>query len=302
MKNATKYQKKLKKLLAGIDKAPKAPPEGANPYEVMLRAILEANASAKLTERAMAAIEEEFVDINELRVSPPKEVADCLGKDYPEARRKAHEITGVLNATYIRRNKLSFDHVEKMTKRELRRHLAELGLSAYPAACLMLCVFGGHAVPVDETLVECLEMGGYIEPGSALEDVQGFLERVILQKHALAAHELFREYIAKSARALARRRKAAAAAKAEAEARAEAEAEAKAQAEKERARAAAKKARKAKAKAKKVAKKTPKAKKAPAKGTGRTAKGSSKRQAKMVKKTRQGTKKSAKRASKKTKK
>ncbi|HUS91026.1 MAG TPA: hypothetical protein VM695_04210 [Phycisphaerae bacterium] len=233
MKNATKYQKKLKKLLAGMDNSPQAPPADIEPLSFMIRAILEANAGAKLAEKAVATLNEEYVDVNELRVSPPKEIVDCLGRNYPESRRKAAEITSVLQALYLRRNELSLGDAAKMTKRDLRRHLAELGLSPYPAACMMLHVYDGHAVPVDETLVECLEMDGYIEPGSSLDDVQGFLERVINQKNALAAHERFREYVVDSAPALARKRKveAEAAAKAEQEAQRKAQEEARKQAE-----------------------------------------------------------------------
>ena len=43
-------------------------------------------------------------------------------------------------------------------KRERRRCLLELGLSPYVAALVMLKVLGAHAVPVDQTLVDCLEM------------------------------------------------------------------------------------------------------------------------------------------------
>jgi hypothetical protein len=214
----------------------------------------------------MAAIAEEFVDYNELRVAPPKEIADAFGKDHPHARRKAVEITSVLNAIFGRRNTLSLEHVTKMTKRELRRHLAELGLSPYAAACLVLKVYAGHAIPVDRTLVECLEIDKCVEPGSEIEDVQGFLERSILQKDALAAHEFFREHIEKSAAALARKRKAdAAKAAAEAAAREKAEAEAAAKAEAEAAAKAAAKAKREEAKAKKAKAKRAKARKAKAK-------------------------------------
>jgi len=271
MKNATKYQKKIKKLLGGMGKARPSPPEDANPFRVMLDAILTADATPKQAEKAMAALEEEFVDINELRVSPPKEIVDCLDEGFPRRRAKAREIVTVLGAIFTRYNNLTLEPVEALTKRDLRRHLAEFGLSPYAAACLVLMVYNGHAIPVDETLAECLEMKGYIHPDSDVPDVQAFLERVILQKDALAAHEFFRAFVEKSARALARKRKAdaAARAKAEAEAKAKAEAEAKAKAEAEaKAKAAkarkARKARKAK-KAKKAVKKTAKRKKKVAK-------------------------------------
>ena len=279
MKNATKYQKKIKKLLGGMGKARPSPPEDANPFRVMLEAILTADATPKQAEKAMAALEEEFVDINELRVSPPKEIVDCLDEDFPRRRAKAREIVTVLGAIFTRYNNLTLEPVEALTKRDLRRHLAEFGLSPYPAACLVLLVYNGHAIPVDETLAECLEMKGYIHPDSDVPDVQAFLERVILQKDALAAHEFFRAFVEKSARALARKRKA------DAEARAKAEAEAKAKAEAEaKAKAKAEAAAKAKAAAKaRKARKARKAKKA--KKAGKAVKKAAKRK-KVAKKAR----------------
>jgi len=282
MKNATKYQKKVRKLLSSMSKSAPLPTTDRDCLDVLVEGIVQADASAKQAAKALTDLDEEFVDTNELRVAPPKDVADALGRDHPFARRKADEITAVLNAIYLRKNGLSLDHAERMTKRDLRRHLAELGLDRYAGAYLVLMVFGGHAIPVDETLAECLEMDGYVEPGSDLADVQGFLERVILQKDAYAAHLLFRDYIAKSARALARKRKADAAraaaeakardkAEAEAKARAEAEAKAQAQAKAAKARARAKAAR-AKARKTKAARAKTRRKPAKAKATGKTAK------------------------------
>jgi hypothetical protein len=149
---------------------------------------------------------------------------------------------------------MSLEHLSKLSKRDLREHLLSLGLNAYAAARVLLFVFGGHAIPVDRTLAETLEMEEQVHPGSSVEDVQGFLERIISQKDARNVHEFLRAHVERCARALAkfRQAKAEAAAKAEAErakaeaARVKAEEEARAKA----AQAAKAKAAKAKMKAK----------------------------------------------------
>jgi endonuclease III len=223
MKNATKYQKNIKKFLSGIDKSAAIPPADVDPIRAMIDAILAADAPRQ-SAKALETLEKEFVDFNELRVAPVKDIVDTLGRDFPDARRKAEEATTVLNAIFNRRNNLVLDYVEKMSKRDVRRHLGELGLSPYAAGVMMLQVFGGHAVPVDQGLVDCLEADGHIEPGSSVEEVQAFLERIILQKQAWSTHEFFRDYVAKNAKMLAKKRKSDTA-KAEAQAAAEAEAE-----------------------------------------------------------------------------
>jgi endonuclease-3 len=264
MKNARTYEKKIKKLLARMRKPRSAAPsaDGDDRVAVMVRSVLEEDAFRDQAGRAFSALQEEYVDFNELRVSPLKEIVERMGKNHPSARSKAEMLSRSLSAVYDKTSTVSMDYMEKMTKRDLRRHLLEIGLSPYVAACVVLRGFEGHAIPVDHTLVECLEMQGYIHPGSTLSDVQGFLERIISQKNAPAAHELLRSYIKKCAKPLAAKRRAEARAKAAAERKkAEEEAAAKAEAERKAAEAARKKAKRAKALAKKKKPKTARARK-----------------------------------------
>ena len=236
MKNARKYERKIRKLLSTSKAAAEAPPEPRSPMQTLLLGILQADAQDKQAEGALEILEREYVDFNELRASQPKEIVEAVGKDYPNARRKAEMITRVLNALFAQTNSIDIDYMAEMTKRDLRRHLLELGLDRYASAYLAMVSFGAHAVCVDDTLVGCLEMDGRIEPGSDIADVQGFLERVVAQKDGLAAHQVLRAYAAKRARALARKRRAEDAAE---KARAE-------KAAAEKAKAVAEKARKAK--------------------------------------------------------
>lgn len=253
MKNATKYEKQIKKLLRGMKKVPADEPlKDEEALAVLVESVLQADTTKDVARAALEAIQQEFVDFNELRASQSKDITDCIGKGYPDGRTKAEMITTALGNIYERTSAVSIDYMSPMTKRDLRRHLSELGLSPYVASCVVLQVFGGHAVPVDDTLVEVLKMDDFVHPQSDLHDVQGFLERVIIQKNALSAHEVFREYVANRAKALARKRKAEAKAKAQAEAKAKAKAEAKAEAK----AAKAKKAAKKKAKKKPIGKKT----------------------------------------------
>jgi len=236
MKNARQYEKKIRKLLRGMRRRRSAT-DSAEPdrVAVLVRSVLEEDTTRDNAMRALSALQKEFVDFNELRVSPPKEIVEQIGKDYPADRLKADSLVQALGTVFEKASAVSMDYMEMLTKRDLRRCLLEMGLSPYAAACVVLLAFGGHAVPVDQTLVECLEMDGYVHPGSDLPDVQGFLERIIPQKDAPAAHEFLRQYVKRHAKALAVKHKAdaarkkaeeeAAAAKAEAERKAAEEAQ-----------------------------------------------------------------------------
>ncbi len=257
MKNAAVYKKKIKGLLKGASKRRlSARRKDEAPLRILTFSILQEDATRKDAQKALDALEEEFVDFNELRVAMPREVAECIGKNYPRAHDKAEMLKTVLSNVFGSFNRMDMDSLAGVPKRELQRRLTELALSPYAAACVAMFGFGVAGVPVDDSLVGSLEMNGCVEPGSDVDAVQSLLNRTIAQKDAAAAHEFFRTYVEKNAKPLGRKR----AAEAKAKAKAEAEAKAKAEAEtKAKAEAEAAKAKKLK-KTKKV-KKTVKAKK-----------------------------------------
>ncbi len=246
MKNASTYEKKINKILRGMETVSvPTPPKGLDAVALMIESILQADASKKQAKTAMNSIAREYLDFNELRVSPVKDLVDCIGRNYPGVRTKTQVILDALKGIFSRTYNVTLDHMAEMTKKDLRRHLDEIGLDAYSSACVNMFVFGGHAIPVDDSLAEVLQMNEDVHPESDLKDIQSFLARIITQKKGPSAHEAFRQYITTHAKALDKKRKI------EQKAREKAEAEAKARAE---ARAAAKAAREAAAKVKAEAK------------------------------------------------
>lgn len=208
MKNATVYEKKIRKLLASMPrKAAPPPPAGLDAFTLLLEGILQADVPRKSAAAVLAELHQEFVDYNELRVAPPKDITDCMGRDFWGAREKADSIVRSLNTIFDRTSSLSMQYMEKMPKRDLRKHLGEVGLWPYPGALLTMAVFGGHAIPVDQALVDALEIEGLVYPGSGVADVQGFLERVISQKDDYAAHEFFRDFVEKNYKAVLKKLK-----------------------------------------------------------------------------------------------
>ncbi len=296
MKNAKAYEKNIKKLLTEARKGSAPQPELADPVTVLVRSVLESDAMSDRIDQAVADLDREFVDYNELRVAPIKDIVECIGRDFPRCREKALMLTEALNGLYRRVSKPRMDHLFEMGKRDIRRHLQEIGLDPYASAAVLLKVFEGHAIPVDQSLVDVLQLNEQIHPESDVEDTQGFLERVISQKDDLLAHAFFRQYIADHAEQLEAHRKAladqAAAEKAAAE-------QAQKLADAEKAQAAADKASKAKSakKSKKSTKK--KASKKPAKAssastskTGKAAKAKTKSKTKSKTKRKKSPKKS----------
>lgn len=289
MKDAKTYAKKIRKIFGPTRGKPAAPTADIDQgIPILLEAILEEGATPQLAQKPLTALAAEFTDFNELRVSPPREILDCIGRKFPLAGQKAEMISNVLGAIFRRTGNVHLAYVQQMPRREWKRHLLELGLSPYAAALVTLKALGAHAVPVDQNLLDCLEMNECIHPGSKLRDVQAFLERVAGAEGGLAAHAALRQYVKKSAKTLARWRKARAAEAAKAEAAAKAKA-ARKRAKRTRKKAAKKTVRKrtaaASKKSKKVVKKTAKRRSA-AKPTRRSAKQSRTKPRRAVKKTR----------------
>lgn len=248
MKNAKAYEKNIKKLLTEARKGSAPQPELVDPVTVLVRSVLESDALSDRVDQALADLDHEFVDYNELRVAPIKDIVECIGRDFPRCRDKALMLTEALNGLYRRVSEPRMDHLFEMGKRDIRRHLQEIGLDPYASAAVLLKVFEGHAIPVDQSLVDVLQLNEQIHPESDVEDTQGFLERVISQKDDMLAHAFFRQYIADHADQLAAHRKAAAEKAAAEQAQKQADAD----------KAAADKARKAKTAKKSTKKKASK--------------------------------------------
>lgn len=262
MKDARTYERKVKKLLGGMKKKAfkaSAPPMGDDLIRRLIESIFLADATDRDVEKAMAEIQKEFVDYNELRVAPEKDVIECLDKNHPRIRGKVQVLTSVLNGIYSRVNCLAAEYMHEMSKRDVRRHLRELGMPPFGEALVGITCFGMHAIPVDDSLFEVLQMNACVHASSDVTDTQAFLERIVAQKDGMSAHVFFREYVAKHAKVLEKKRKADAERRAaEEKARRQAEAEAKRKAQAQAARQAQleaeKEAKKAQREAEKLAK------------------------------------------------
>src|SRR5690349_9189549 len=99
MKNASKHAEHLKTLLKKLVKDKPERPE-MNPLTAIVRGTLSMDADDMLVDEAMARIESEFVDLNELRVATELEVADLIGEHHPRIDEKTTIIRAVLHAIF----------------------------------------------------------------------------------------------------------------------------------------------------------------------------------------------------------
>lgn len=197
MKDSGRYSKELKKLVTRLKRTFTVEEEGAGDdltTELVL-ACLSQNTTEAKARTALHRLRGSFVDMNELRVSRSAEIAEVLGKSFPEPRTTARQIAKLLHGVYEQLDTLSLESLREMGKREAKAWLEALeGSDAYVVARLMLRGLGAHAVPVHEAMLAMLREEQVVDPEADAATVQGFLERQISAQHVLRDYQLLRKH------------------------------------------------------------------------------------------------------------
>ncbi len=190
MKNAANYARKLRTLLRKIMPSGGFEPlPTVDPATRLVIGFLQWNATTRQAHAALQRLMGGVVDNNDLRVTHPAEIAGILGPRYPLATERAARLRDALQAVYQREHATSLDGLTGKAKKDVRAYLDSLpGIVPYVSAYVMLVGFGGHAMPLDDRLLELLREQGVVEPSASLEEVAGFLERHIKAEEALVTH------------------------------------------------------------------------------------------------------------------
>ncbi|MFH0980914.1 MAG: hypothetical protein V2A79_05175 [Planctomycetota bacterium] len=180
MKHGTLYAKRMKRLYARVRRETEDPQVGAptEPLEQLVLSALGQETSLPQAHKAVGRLLEVMVDLNEIRVSSPREIADILDAYLPNGRACATRLCQVLNAVFNSRNALNLNTLLTMGKREAKHWLEKLnGIEPYQVASVMLWSLGGHAVPVNARLLAALCQEELVDPHASVAEVQSFLER-----------------------------------------------------------------------------------------------------------------------------
>ncbi|MCS7032994.1 MAG: hypothetical protein NZ561_03250 [Phycisphaerae bacterium] len=179
MKHATRHADALKSFSRKLLRQQEIPELTLmDPLTALVRACLSYDTTESRADDAMKTIHTEFVDLNELRVATELEVIEMIGPRYPDIEARVSQFITCLNAIFAREHSLTLDRVRTLPKREIRSFLRELpGIHPFVEAYTMLFGFGGHAFPVDQTILRTLTDEGIIEQGTSLLEAQKFLEQ-----------------------------------------------------------------------------------------------------------------------------
>lgn len=178
MKGAGKYAEELKALVKKFVKDGKNQPmQKQEPLRTLVRAMFSFDTTDAKADEALAIVDREFVDINELRVATELEVEALIGAKYPQIIRRASLISSVMNAIFDREGVLSLDRVSTLKKAEVRQFLKELpGMVPFVEGCVCLLSLDVTAMPLDDMGMAYLKQAGALDAGMGLDDAQKFIE------------------------------------------------------------------------------------------------------------------------------
>lgn len=195
---ARKLAQLLKKLKPKADGEPEAarpapsPPEWADPLvDELIFSFLSWDAGLAPARNAIRKLHEAVVDYNELRVFLPDELAQHIGARYPRAAERAQRLRASLADLYKREHAVTLRHLADAPKRDARLYLESLeGMPHYVAARVILIGLGGHAIPVDERILDILVAESITDENSTPEAASAWLERHVRAADALSTYLL----------------------------------------------------------------------------------------------------------------
>jgi hypothetical protein len=189
------FLKSLPKSKSG-DLTPIEP--GADPIEEFVLSLLLWEAPRTKATRALERINHHVVDYNELRISLPDEMQLVLGERYPRCQERSFFIQKSLNGIFQTQNAVSLRALETMPKREARKYLESLpGTPIFVSARVMLVALKGHAVPIDDRMLEKLIKDGVLDEGVDLKKATSLFERAVKAGDSEALHGAMLKWIEK---------------------------------------------------------------------------------------------------------
>lgn len=195
MKNSKEYAKKVHKLYRSLKrKYPKVEAAAYDePAEAIVYALLSEEMSEAWAQAAVNRFNDQFIDLNDLRVSRIEEILEALGTDTPATRNIASTLNRFLCAMFNKYNMVTLEALKKMSKRPARQVLEKMdGTSHFAVNYCTLTSLRGHAIPLTKRMIEYLRSNELVHPESDEQAIEGFLARQISAENAYEFYVLLR--------------------------------------------------------------------------------------------------------------
>lgn len=196
MKDSSKYSPKITKLFDSLKRKSKTHPmpQYTDPVDAVVYALVSEHVTEAFSERIHKRMMKHFVNLNDLRVSRREEILDVFGDSFEMADEVAASLTQVLNTIFEKRNTVYLTGLTQDGKRQAHKELSEIeGISPFAVSYCFLTAMGGHAIPLNATMLRYLRDGQLVHPGATDAEIAGFLERQIAAADAYDFYMLLRD-------------------------------------------------------------------------------------------------------------
>ncbi len=169
-------------------------PSPRPPLEELLLGVLAQGSSERSASRAYRRLTQFFVDLNEVRVSTPKDIEAAIS-DLPNAEDKAYAVKETLSHVFNKRNEISLGFLEEASAAEARRFFAEMeDTDRGVIARVMLFSLGHPAMPLNAQVDRVSSRLGLIQGDGDSSESRARLEKIVPSDRMFDVHSLFNEH------------------------------------------------------------------------------------------------------------
>ena len=162
------------------------------PFEETMLAILEGDTTGVRAREGLEILKRDFVDWNEVRVSPVRELEDVLEAVGGDLVTKAELVRAVLADLFSTRHSIDMDHVAGMKPREMREYFSRFpGMPRRVIEHVVLYSAGGPAFPVTADARRVAARLGILSFELAPPEAEQALTKLVLRSRAYSFVELF---------------------------------------------------------------------------------------------------------------
>lgn len=172
---------------------PYAPPRDRTLLEHMLFACLLENSGHDAAERGFQALQKEYFDLNEVRVSTVKELSESL-RGLVDPLDAADRLKCTLHAVFESVYAFDMEHLKKQNIGQAVKTLEKLnGSTPFVVAYVTQTALGGHAIPINRGLYVALEVTGVISDAEAKKQLVPGLERAVPKSKGIEVGSLLHQ-------------------------------------------------------------------------------------------------------------
>ncbi len=145
--------------------------------------------TTKHADASMLKLNEAFIDLNELRIALPDELAAIVGSRCPRGAERTLRLRLALNEVFLLEHQMSLARLRELTKRDARQYLIDLpGMPSFVASRVCLLALGAHTFPLDDRLRQVLVTNKAADPSHKADPCAAWLERQFRAGEAAGAY------------------------------------------------------------------------------------------------------------------